>query len=310
MTPAQNRPQQPSRSGVALLLFLSLAAGRALAQRFDLGPQAAPTAPSAVAPGPLWIRPEHPLYDNGPLVNRPDRGVDGADESVLQESTLDMVVLGFACHPDFEARVADDFIVPYNEMWQLDRATFFSYQTGIVSGSTITGLNLRLWNGRPMEEGSEVIFGDTTTNRLTASAWTGMYRVFEHLSGIAADRAVMANTIDLPLLLPPGQYWLDFQLEGSLTSGPWCPPVTLVEKALTGNAVSSVDNGLTYITAQDPGPDAPQGLPFLLEGRRLPLSLEVPAASAGGLTALGGLLAAAGLGLLRRRGRRRRGGRR
>jgi uncharacterized repeat protein (TIGR01451 family) len=79
----------------------------------------------------------------------------------------------------------------------------------------------------------------------------------------------MAQTVGgLSLLLPPGTYWLDWQTDGSLGSGPWAPPVTITGTAITGNGLQSLaDNGATWAPANDTGDGAPQqALPFIITG--------------------------------------------
>ena len=42
-------------------------------------------------------------------------------------------------------------------------------------------------------------------------------------------------------ILPPGTYWLDWQVDGDINyTGPWAPPVTIDGQTSTGNALQSV----------------------------------------------------------------------
>ena len=60
--------------------------------------------------------------------------------------------------------------------WFIQTITFFAYQTGSTTTSTMTGVNLQIWDGPPDNPGSAVVWGDTTTNVMTA------HRVVQHLS--------------------------------------------------------------------------------------------------------------------------------
>jgi hypothetical protein len=77
--------------------------------------------------------------------------------------------------------------------------------------------------------------------------------------------------------------------------------VTIEGQPETGNAVQSGDNGESYLEIVDGGSEAPQGLPFVIEGiDRGLVPPEVPALSAWGWLALIVGLGAAGLFRLRR----------
>lgn len=239
-----------------------------------------------------WVPPPAPLFHNGPLINNPGGGVGGADESMVQESTLGMSTLGLGNMRRFEQRVADDFVIPARTLWRIDRITFFQYQTGSTLDSTFTALTYRIWSGLPMAPGSRVVFGDTSTNRIVSAQWSGIYRVREPISGTASDRPIMALETAPGVTLPSGTYWIDWQADGTLLSGPWVPPVTIAGVAETGNAVLSPTDGNTWIPITDGGTDSPQGLPFIIEGASGTFE-EVPALNLWGLVLLAALLAGA-----------------
>jgi uncharacterized repeat protein (TIGR01451 family) len=201
------------------------------------------------------------LYDNGPLVNSPGTGAGGADESMLQGG-LGMTIIGFGHQVSANNRVADDFTIPVTSGgWLIDAVVFYAYQTGSTLSSTMTAVNLQIWDGRPGDVGSNIIFGDTTTNRLTGTTWSGSYRVTDTTSG-NSQRPIMASSANVGgLFLPPGTYWLDWQTDGSLASGPWAPAVTINGQTTTGNGRQSLAG--TWGDLTDVGP---QGLPFIIQG--------------------------------------------
>ena len=205
------------------------------------------------------------LFDNGPLVTHPGGGAGGADASAVQ-TALGMTVLGYSHAPTTIYRVADDFTFT-GAGWQVDQITFFAYQTGSTTTSTIDHLNLRIWNGPPGQPGSSVVWGDTTTNRLVNTTWSNIYRVTD--TGLTnTARPVMANTAAVGTFLTPGTYWLDWQTGGTLALGPFAPPVSVLGQTTTGNGLQSSGPGV-WNPLVDVGP---QGLPFVIEGTALSAS--------------------------------------
>jgi hypothetical protein len=239
---AQDRDEAPAAGGASVP---------------DKGP-AAPLTPLGV---------DALLYDNGPLVNSAGTGAGGADESVLQTNSLGMTILGFGHQASNGNRVADDFTVSHAGGWDISTITFYAYQTGSSTTSTMTGANLRIWDGDPSVGGSTVIWGDTSTNVMTSTTWTNIYRVMETNMG-ATNRPIMMVVVEVNQQLPAGTYWLDWQVDGSLSSGPWAPPVTINGQAVTGNGLQSLDDGATFAAVLDTGTGTPQqGFPFLVEGQ-------------------------------------------
>lgn len=201
------------------------------------------------------------LYNNGPLATCTGCGSGGADESVLENTTLGMSTLGVGHQISFNHAVADDFEVTGN--WNIATITFFAYQTGSTTTSTINDVRLRIWDGPP-GPGSSIIWGDFTTNVLASTAFTNIYRTTETTTG-DTSRPIMANTVTVGLELGPGTYWLDWQTGGTLGSGPWVPPVTISGQATTGNALQSLYGG-TYNPFLDGGTSTPLGFPFIITG--------------------------------------------
>lgn len=197
------------------------------------------------------------LYNNGPFVNSPGTGVGGADESILQ-SGLGMGTYGSGCQQTAGNSIADDVVVP--SAWTVNELDVFTYQTGSTTTSTITGAMVRVWNGDP-SAGGTVIWGDLTTNVMTSTEWTNCYRNDDGPGG-STNRPIMKVTCDLGgLALAPGTYWIEWTLTGSLSSGPWCPAITINGQTTTGNALQNQSG--TWAPLTDVGP---QGMPFVLRG--------------------------------------------
>ena len=233
----------------------------ALAQSRDVVDSSAPRVTTYAPNAPLQVLGATVLLDTrSGLINSPGTGPGGADESLLQDGSLGMGTYGFGVSSVAGFRIADDFVVPASG-WTVNDFTFYTYQTGSTTTSTITGLTLRIWDGDPSLSTSNVVFGDATTNVLSATAFTNIFRGIESAPG-DTNRPIMAATVSgLSLNLPAGTYWADFDLSGSLGSGPWAPPLTTAGQTVTGNGMQS--DGTTWTPIEDIGA---QGLPMTIGG--------------------------------------------
>jgi len=212
--------------------------------------------------GSVWTGPEGSiLFDNGPFTTCLGCGSGGADVSSLQDQSLGMTIYGFGHQLVADNRVADDFVVPAGQTWDIGSITFFAYQSFAGNVSTITSVSLQIWDGVPGDAGSNVIFGDETTNRMIGTSWTGVYRTLEGDITTSTDRAIMANVVSVNTTLGEGTYWLDWQTDGTATSGPWAPPVTILGQAATGNARQE-QAGAPWVDLVDV--EDSQGLPFII----------------------------------------------
>ncbi|NJD56879.1 MAG: fibronectin type III domain-containing protein, partial [Nitrospirae bacterium] len=224
-------------------------------------PPAAPSASGVPSASPYAVATV--LYDNGPLINSVGTGAGGADESRLQDASLGMSTYGLAHQVASGYRVADDFTLSSGTT--IDAIVFYAYQTGSTTTSTMTAVNYRIWDGPPGQPGSSVIFGDTTTNRLLSSAFSNIYRTLESAPG-GSTRPIMKNTVSAGVTLNAGTYWIDWQTDGTLASGPWAPPITINGQTTTGNAQQYNPGTTTWTNIVDSGTSTPQGLPFQLLG--------------------------------------------
>ena len=201
------------------------------------------------------------IFDNGPLVNLPGGGAGGADASVLQSTSLLMNTIGFGHQQNLFNYMVDDFEVTTN--WSVDSIKFYAYQTGSTTTSTITGVYLQIWNAPP-NAGGTVVWGDTVTNRLTATRWSGIYRVTE-TTLTATNRSIFEAVANVAgLNLSAGTYWLEWGMTGSLSSGPWAPPITIAGQNTTGNGLQRLSG--VYNPANDGGSLTQQGFPFIIYG--------------------------------------------
>ncbi|HPA02137.1 MAG TPA: hypothetical protein PLK29_07960, partial [Chiayiivirga sp.] len=228
--------------------------------------QAPAAAPAAVpGGGRTWLAPAAVLYDNGAFVTHPGGGAGGADLSML-DTSLGGSTYGFGHAVSSGLRIADDFTVPAGG-WTISQITFFAYQTGSTTTSTMNALNLRIWDGVPGAAGSNIVFGDTTTNRMTATAFSGAYRATD-TDMTNGQRPIMATTAAVGTYLPAGTYWVDWQTGGTLASGPWSIPVTIAGQTQKpgSNAVQWDPSASTWNPVMDTGNNTQQDQAFVIEG--------------------------------------------
>jgi hypothetical protein len=230
------------------------------------------------ASGPIMAAPTAVLFNQGPLFNQ--AGTPN-NLSILQTATAPtQCTLGSTAAVGGVFRLADDFTVPAGETWLVDRVVVFGYQTGATAPSINSG-NLRILSTSPGASTTPtIVFGDTTTNRVTTPVTlSGTVRVTE-TTLTATNRLLQAIplTVNPPISLTAGTYWIDFQAGGTVASGPFFPPIAgpiTATPAATGNALQQTAAGSVYaaLTQAFPNPDCvtttpgpAQGLPFIVEG--------------------------------------------
>lgn len=219
----------------------------------------------------IW---QQPLltYDNGPLVTHVGGGAGGADASRLQNSTLLMSTLGFTASSAGAFRIADNFTVTAPG-WTINTITFFGYQTGSTTTSTFNTARVQIWNGAP-NGGGAVIYGDTTTNRFLSTAWSNGYRDTE--TTVANNqRPIMATMATIGTTLTPGTYWVDFQLGGTLASGPFIPPVTVIGNNSPCTPCNALQwSGTAWASLTDTGSATVQDVKFVIDYTPVPVELQ------------------------------------
>lgn len=216
----------------------------------------------------VYVR-EPALHDNGFIVTNAGAGFGSAALSELQEEVTGQTTTGWNADVSLGARLSDDFEVVASHGWRLEQVTVFAYESGSPENSTIDYFTFRIWDGPPNAPESRIIFGDDVTNRISTTAWTGIYRVNEIGGPNATSRPVMSATARLgesAPVLPPGVYWLDWQLGGaSDLGGPFCPHVTVTGRRVKGNALQYVAG--KWNLALTGFPEADQvAMPFRLGG--------------------------------------------
>ena len=208
------------------------------------------------------------IFDNGPIFDQPGIGVGGANVSTLHDG---LTTYGINISLAADYRCAEDFTIPAGTTWILDSIVVFAYQSFTSTTSTMLSVNMQIWDGPPGDPGSTVVFGDAVTDIMITTEFVGTYRTGDFGGACApatcSDRPIMRNALLTPTTLSTGTYWIDWQVDGSSTSGPWGPPINLgAGITTTGNAQQYVPANSTWTNAQDGGTLTGMGLPFLVVG--------------------------------------------
>ena len=133
---------------------------------------------------------------------------------------------GYAAQVSANNAMADDFTV--TGTWSITKITVYAYSTGFAgTTSPFTDLRIRIHNSSPLAGPTTVVFGDLTTNRLSASSFTNVYRIFNTVVAPASvpgiTRMIWALEANVSVSLPAGTYWLEYMTGTSLTSN-FTPP--------------------------------------------------------------------------------------
>jgi hypothetical protein len=209
-------------------------------------------------------------------VNYPGSGYNETDASAVQ-TALGMNTYGFGHQRSRGYHLSDQFTITVPAGWNIETITLFAFQTSIYPdppSSSITGLYLQIWDGPPWVAGSNIIWGDLTTNRLVSTGWSGIYRVLDS-NRTNTQRPIMASVAAVPVALPPGVYWLDWMADGSLASGPYAPPITILGQTTTGDAYQYTG---AWAPLLDDSARTPQGMPFIITGAGPSHKLYLPLA--------------------------------
>ncbi len=206
------------------------------------------------------------IYSNGPVFNVAGGGAGNADLSLLENLSVGNTTLGAGHQTANGNRIADEWVL--TETVEVTSIDFYAYQTGSTTTSTILGVTIVVWDGEPGV--GTAIFGDDAISAMINTDWSGVYRASE-TTPLDATRPIMRNTVETPgLVLTPGTYWIDWDADGSLGSGPWAPPIAApLGTGASGNAKQSLAG--VWGDLLDGGSGNPLGMPFDVTGTVLSL---------------------------------------
>ena len=158
-----------------------------------------------------------------------DIGFDGAGASCLYNGGY---WLGLNMTHDQAYSIGDYFTVPTGDTWVFDTVILYGYQIGGTLVSPFTGAYLQVYKDGPPGIGGVSTWGDTTTNILVGTGFTGIYRVDTDASSgglTGTERAIMY--LKLYLAAPPhlsaGTYWFQWSVSASGSGFGNCPPKVL-----------------------------------------------------------------------------------
>ncbi len=209
-------------------------------------------------------KPANVVVDEAWLINTPNAGYLGADVSARlggeNSSGQGFWGTGLQC--------AEDFTL--TEKTALSAVELYAYHVDSTVDSDFTSLYLRIYDGDPRDASTNLVWGDETTNVLTSTAWTGVYRT-NATDFTNSSRPIMKLTAELTdCVLEPGTYWLAF-----FTDESWGYFVPFAypdpTQPSSGNALKF--DG-TWEIMEDLGTELQVALPFLICGTTASQILE------------------------------------
>lgn len=185
-------------------------------------------------------------------------------------------------------RGADNFTITDPAGWNVTGMSSVAYRTGNTGASPFARMYVQIWDGRPGDSGSSVVFGDLTTNRLSTTTATNTYRIFNTVgapgavppvagSASGTTRLLYENRSNFNTVLGAGSYWVEWTYEmttASFTS--FTPNVTIVGQRGPAGADSRQATGAAWADNVDAGlilaapANVAQELPFTIFGTVVP----------------------------------------
>ncbi len=173
--------------------------------------------------------------------------------------------------------VAENFTVG-GAGWNVESLSFFAYQTGAANAFTFTGVTWSVIAG-DVNTGTVVSGGTLAPNngglegyRVSSTALTGTTRAIFRLNADVPDFSLAA-----------GNYWLRWNVAGTLASGPWQP---LTANGVVGDAQQSITNG-AFAPVVDGLDFLGMELPFIIVGSVVPEPGSIALMLAGGVAVIG-----------------------
>lgn len=162
--------------------------------------------------------------------------------------------------------LADDFVVPAGETWNISSLDVFGYQTS-YAGTTIPidAIRVRIWNDDPSLGTSTVVFGDMTTNVLNA-AGSGEEFVYRTATTTGTTRKVWRFNANVTASLTAGTYWVEFQVHATNDASLFFPPVTILNTLSSPTWNGKQRNVAAWASTIDGGSTNVLAIPFKLNG--------------------------------------------
>jgi len=251
---------------------------------FTVGALVATATLATPAVAQLW---DNGALGNGTLITHPN-GMTGAVAGTHRSAISPTPAALFGASAAGGNRLADNFVVS-GPGWNISSFQFYGYLTGATTPGA-TALTLRIWDSMPGSVGSNIIFGDSSTNALSSAGWaTGpggaaIYRTTA-TDTLGATRRLQGLNANVSLTLAPGTYWIDY----AFTGVSFTPSLSVATGVVpVGNAMQFSGTALTWGLALDAGVpgsnfNQPIELPFLVFGSPIPEPSTYALMLAGGL---------------------------
>ena len=194
-------------------------------------------------------------------VTDPGAMADGADASWYKngQSTLGPMANWNSGSGEYYW-LADQFTL--SAATTINEIEVYGYQTGSSTTSTFTGLYAQIFDGAP-DAGGTVVWGSTTENIMTATAFTNCYRGGG--TPTATTRPIMSITASgLNIEFEAGTYYLAYSLTGSSSSGPYGVPRCEPTVGNTGNGLQKKSSGWSALI--DGAAQTPYGCAMFISG--------------------------------------------
>lgn len=211
------------------------------------------------------------LFDSSNILTGTGNGANGANTSTIAANAG---TYGFSANgAAATASLADDFTLSAGSTVNL--ITFDAYSTSTYPSpptSPFTGATVSIWNAQPGTAGAAILF---TSSTLSATAWTGIYRVTS-TTLTNAQRPVFSLSVSFNnVALAAGTYWASYSITGvaspGVTTSIFTPPVMNKDGTLPiGNSVQSTDGGATWLAATDTTSATVVGVPLTVAGNAVP----------------------------------------
>jgi subtilisin-like proprotein convertase family protein len=170
----------------------------------------------AVSVGKIAAQP----YNNGNLSTGTTSSGGSTSPAGFTWSEIQPGILnyGYGANIGANLTLADNFLVPSGQGWNISKLTFYAYSTNYAgTTSPFNDIRIRIFNTDPSVGSPTPIFGDLTTNRFTASSTASMYRIAPGADNTARQIwKIEANVA--PSTLGPGNYWIEWQV-GTIAAG-------------------------------------------------------------------------------------------
>lgn len=115
-----------------------------------------------------------------------------------------------------ESFLADDFIIPPGEQWQISFIDFFAYQPGYMGTTNpFVEVTVKIYSSDPSFPGAPIVY-DGQSNRFVSGEDAMMYRIANTTVpatvNTSTDRKIFKVKADIPVTLGPGTYWIRYQI--------------------------------------------------------------------------------------------------